>query len=277
MSTVTAWPFLIARGRRRGYRVLAAPPFLVRQREEGFLEEVVGPPPGAVATRVVDSPAGRHLCLVWRDHQVRGADVGEPADPVDEHSRSLRLLYGFVCEDGVVPEPAPADLDRSRAAVLATYRRFLDGEEEFRVEESSPFPVAAHVAPATVPGSRRPRGLLAGAVVAVLLVVLAGVWWFASRPEQPAEPVVTVGRTVTGTIGATGEQDGYLLDTGAATRVAVDGARPRGLDLALHDAVTGDRVDLGPGGWTVEPNTRYRLTVTSARGEYTFRLVAGDR
>lgn len=276
MSTVTAWPFLIARGRRRGYRVLAAPPFLVRQQEEGFLEEVVGPSPGAIATRAVDSPAGRHLCLVWGDHLVRGADVGEPADPVDEHSRSLRLLYGFVCEDGAVPDPAPADLDRSRAAVLDTYRRFLRDEEEFRVEESTPFPVAAHVAPARVPGSRRPGALLAGVVVAALLVVLAGVWWFASRPEPPAEPVVTLGRTETGTIDGTGEEDTYLLDSGDATRVTVDRKRPRGLDLALHDAVTGDHVAPGPGGWAVEPNTWYRLTVSSVPGEYEFLLVDGD-
>ncbi len=193
MNTVTGWPFLIARGRRRGYSVLAAPPFLVRDREEGFLEEVVGPSPGSVATRMVDSPGGRHLCLVWGDHRVRGDDIGEPADPVDEHSRPLRLLYGFVCQDAAVSEPAPADLERSLATMVATYRRFLRGEEEFVVEESSPFPVDAHVVARTEPatrahGSRRPAGVLAGAVLAALLVVLAGFWWFTGQPEPPRDP-----------------------------------------------------------------------------------------
>lgn len=188
MSAVTGWPFLIARGRRRGYSVLAAPPFLVRHREEGFLEEVVGPTPDSVATRMVDSPGGRHLCLVWGDHLVRGDEVGEPADPVDEHSRSLRLLYGFVCQDATVSAPDPADLERSLAPMMATYRRFLDGEEEFAVEESSPLPVDAEVMTPTEPvsrGSRRPAML---AAAAALVVVLAGVLWFASRPEPARDP-----------------------------------------------------------------------------------------
>ncbi len=187
MSAATGWPFLIARGRRRGYSVLAAPPFLVRDREEGFLEEVVGPSPDSVATRVVDSPGGRRLCLVWGDHLVRGDEVGEPADPVDEHSRSLRLLYGFVCQDATVGAPAPADLDRSLATMMATYRRFLSGEEEFGVEESSPFAVDAQVLTQPVV---RPRGSakVLVAAAALVVVVLAGVWLFASRSEPPREP-----------------------------------------------------------------------------------------
>lgn len=181
-----AWPFLIARGRRRGYTVLAAPPFLVRDREEGFLEPVVGPTPDAIATRVVESPSGRRLSLVWGDHRVRGDEIGEPADPVDEHSRPLRLLYGFACQDAVVDRP---DLDGCLAAMLATYRRFLLGEEEFTVEESAPFQVDARVvAPPTTPAPRRRHwiGLLAVAAAAVL--VLAGVWLFHGSPEQPTAP-----------------------------------------------------------------------------------------
>ena len=39
---------------------------------------------------------------------------------------------------------------------------------------------------------------------------------------------------------------------------------------------TGRRLNPDRSGcWTVEANTRYRLTVTSARGDYTFKLVTG--
>jgi hypothetical protein len=284
MTPVPAWPFLIARGRRRGYSVLAAPGFLLRDREEGYLEEVVAPSRGAVATREVTTPSGRRLYLVWVDHRVRGDELGEPTDPLDEHSRPLRLLYGLVCGHAVVP--ATADLDRSRAAMLATYRRFLHDEEAFTVEEAAPSQVDAPPRPSSRPRStpeptpepRRGRGrrrlpVLAGAF-ATLLVVLAGLWWFAGRSEPPAERAVTPGTTVTGTIAEAGGRDTYLLDTGTATRLTLTGARPANLDVELTEADTGAPLMPRHGRWTVAAHTRYRLTVTATAGDYTFRLVA---
>ncbi|HEX6352861.1 hypothetical protein [Actinophytocola sp.] len=273
MTAATAWPFLIARGRRRGYTVLAAPAFLVRDGAEGFLEEVVGPPSDPVATREVVGPRDRPLCLVWAAHRLRGDDIGEPDDPVDEHSRPLRLLHGFVCPDAVVTDPNPADLDRTLDAALATYRRFLRDEEAFTAEESAAFPVTARsVAPAaerTRP--MRTRGLLVAA--GLIATLLLGLWvTTGAGDEPPSEPVVTLGETVHGTIETADEQDSYLLDTGTATHVALRDAQPARITVRLRGAP-----DDGDGCWTVTANTRYRVTVTSATGAYTFRLVSSPR
>jgi hypothetical protein len=284
VTTGTAWPFLIARGRRRGYTVLAAPGFLVRDGEEGFLEEVVGPTTAPVATREVHSPRGRRLCLTWADHQVCGgdvgevSDVGEPADPVDEHSRPLRLLHGYLCLDTPPAGVDPVDLSRSLAAALATYRRFLRDEDTFTIEESTPFPVAARaVAPPPPSRPARPTALLATAALVTLLALLAGLW-FITGDEQPEEQVVRPDQSVRGTIENAGEQDTYRLETSRATAVTLRADRPATRVVQLHDLATGKplRADR-PGCWLVDANAGYRLTVTSAQGEYSFRLDSSKR
>lgn len=196
----SGWPFLIARGRRRGYTVLLAPGFLIADRDYGFLEDVVGPVRDGAPwrTTTVTTPRGRRLCLVWSDYP---AQTDEQTDLRDEHSRPLRLLGGFLCTDAVVTQPSTADLDAARGSALRTYGRFLADEERFTVEESTPFGVRSVPlvaprrdparGPVTRPPVRRVDALLAAiglafAALVVVVVVLAG----SSGGEKPAPCVV---------------------------------------------------------------------------------------
>ncbi|SEP33189.1 hypothetical protein [Amycolatopsis saalfeldensis] len=185
-----AWPFLVARGRRRGYSALLVPGFLG---EHGFLEETAVPLDD-VSFRTAATPFGS---LTWAEHAVTAGDAGR--EPRDEHGRPLVLLHGFLCPRGE-PDDAGAALARTDALALAVYRRFLDGEEEFRAEASAPFevglarvaalrPVRRQPVAISAPPRRKPRrglvwagagAVVAGAVAAVVALVSAG-----SGPEPP--------------------------------------------------------------------------------------------
>lgn len=162
--TASGWPFLVARGRRRGYSTLLAPSFLIAEGDYGVLEEAVTPTaePGHAEVIRVATRADRALSVAYATHVVTAADLapaptrpvqtgpaqsgpvqtgpvqtGPPGTPQppprDEHSRPLTLLYGFVCRDAWITEPAPADLRFAHETALRVYRDFLDDEEGFAV------------------------------------------------------------------------------------------------------------------------------------------------
>jgi hypothetical protein len=180
--TGRAWPFLIARGRRRGYSALLVPGFL---REHGFLE-ATATPLDDVPSRAAPTP---HGVLVWAEHTVTAAEArGEPRD---EYGRPLVLLHGFLCPDGD-PAPPAAALARTRTAALAVYDRFLADEEGFRPERSEPFAIEVtevvrpQVSPPAAP-VRPVRGLAwagAGAGVLVVAAAVAAVVGFASAEND---------------------------------------------------------------------------------------------
>jgi hypothetical protein len=149
------WPFLIGRGRRAGHRVLLAPDFLVAADDHGVLEGIAG------NTVIKLGP----LTVRSVTHQVEAQDVHATERPRDEHGRPLRLIYGVIAKG---TEPANADLPTALAAALATYRRFLNAEDEFSVESSQGFPLRTQ--PSTVdPLPRSPQpGRPARARVATL-------------------------------------------------------------------------------------------------------------
>ncbi|MFC4590905.1 hypothetical protein [Sphaerisporangium corydalis] len=181
------WPFLVARGRRLGYRTLMAPGFLIDERDHGILDDRVVPGSSPEVASVIElvTGAGRRLTVVHATHPVTAADItgpgtpsgagprpsggggsaeagsGTPAGagpgapvPRDEHSRPLRLIYGF-CVDGTVSRPDEDDLRACREVALGAYRRFLGDEEGFTVE---PGPEFRPVSPVVPPTQGRPSG-----------------------------------------------------------------------------------------------------------------------
>ncbi|MEU0791132.1 hypothetical protein ABZ342_13780 [Amycolatopsis sp. NPDC005961] len=205
--TGRAWPFLIARGRRRGYSALLVPGFL---REHGFLE-ATATPLDEVPSRAAATP---HGVLVWAEHAVTTAEAG--GEPRDEYGRPLVLLHGFLCPEGD-PVAAPAALTRTDALALSVYQRFLADEEGFRAERSEPFAIEvaavarprfpSRVSPPAEP-ARPVRGLVwAGAGVLAAVGVVIAVVGFASAgsDEVPPPPRCTrdvVALTTTPTTGA---------------------------------------------------------------------------
>lgn len=154
-----AWPFLVARGRDRGYGTLLAPGFLIAERGHGILSESAEPSlqeDRASVTGVVTG-AGRALTLVHATHVVTAADLTEGTEPRDRHSRPLQLIYGFVCVDAKVSEADPADLAACRETALGVYRRFLGDEEGFTVEAGQEFVPRTHLtSPTPAPARRTP-------------------------------------------------------------------------------------------------------------------------
>ena len=254
-SPITSgWPFLVARGRRRGYSTLLAPSFLIAEGDYGVLEEAVGPTaePGQAEVLRVNTRAGRTLAVAYATHVVTAADLapaqarsgqagsgqagsgqacsgqagsgqagsgqagsgqagsaqaGPPSAPPprDEHSRPLTLLYGFVCRDAWISEPAPADLRFAHETALRVYQSFLDEEEGFTVVAADSYdlrsPVVTGRTPVVNSGHHpayadmesparqiRPRPVfprnLAIFVLAVVIVAVFAVIWL-GRPDGP--------------------------------------------------------------------------------------------
>jgi len=211
------WPFLVGRGRRSGHRVLLAPDFLVAQHDHGILAAA-----GPEVTEVTSS-AGRRLTIRCATQQVDAVDSGER--PRDEHGRPLRLIYGVVAT-GVTP--VNADLPVALAAALATYRRFLRHEEEFEVEPSTAFELAAvpsRPVQVLTPAPRRrrlaPTVLCAGSAFALLLAVLLGRSDHELVPGSPLpRPGVTIpAKTTTPTVTPKiGRQNGDNIPSTAANK-----------------------------------------------------------
>lgn len=157
MSTLldhaAGWPFLVARGRTRGYRTLLAPAFLTeRELHERLSESTGGAAPGRVLSVQLDLPGVGPLSVAYTLDELRASDLDgdRPAGggaPTDEHGRPLELLYGIVSRERLGGPLDEADLRAARGVALQSYRRFLAAEESFGVELSSAFTLRTAAAP----------------------------------------------------------------------------------------------------------------------------------
>jgi hypothetical protein len=216
------WPFLVARGRRKGYRVLLVPEPLADSNQHGLLADVLTgefSPSEWPRVETVAAAGIGPICCAYRTERLGQADrQGSPEQlMLDQHGRPLEILYGLICATDGVLDPAAADLDLARTEALATYRRFLADEAGFTPECSHSFPLRSMLSPASPsklapaapnqyeearpgpPPAFSPSGLSpraagkgpAMAVLAVLGVALAGTAW-ALLLRQPDGKVVSV-------------------------------------------------------------------------------------
>lgn len=157
---ILGWPFLVARGRRRGYRVLLVPDVLAEAGQAGVLADglrgdtVPGSPPRVETLSVPD--VGRLSCA-YRTERLGGRDpagdrVVDSTSPVlDEHGRPLEILYGIVCSTDDDLDPDADDLDLARHEALSAYGRFLADEAGFPGERSRAFPLRSRLRPVRLP------------------------------------------------------------------------------------------------------------------------------
>jgi hypothetical protein len=198
-----AGSFLIARGRRQGYRLLLVPDFVTTDEHRHLVDNVQ-------STSEQEAPriayAEGSLALVYRARTLRAEDLDNGRPVRDEHGRPLTLLYGFATRARRVDRVDEADLDRAWHDAISVYRAFLSHESAFQPVGSARFALASLVTtpPGYPPSSGYaepvpppPRVLrwlpVAAGVVAVLGIVLGVL-----RPWQsPSEPVTARVQTPT--------------------------------------------------------------------------------
>lgn len=268
---VYGWPFLVARGRRRGYRTVLAPSFLTERRLHGVLADAANgelTEAGRSRSVEVDRPDVGRLTLVYRSEQLAAAELDDgPA--TDEHGRPLEILYGLVCRGRVHGDVESDELDSARREALGSYRRFLAEEDGFAVAPSEAFPlstvsVAAEPEPAP---ARAPRPIPAArvqarralALLAVALVALLAAMTFARRGTadvvslkasvQPASLLVDCAHATSVALKGTVETDGaaevkYRWHAqgwpGKEQTLTVKGTGPHELPVEYHDTMTAD-------------------------------------
>jgi len=193
----SGWPFLVARGRRKGYRTVLAPDFLVAAGHHGRLAERASGAGSGVQCIDLDVPGAGWMTVLYRSEALGAADLnghGDGRTPTDEHGRPLELVYGIVARERLAAQLDEDDLAAARDEALDSYRRFLSAEESFDVDASraielltaarpevastpptppSPPPSAAGPrSPGAVAAVRSGGGLLAAGVTIALLGVL---------------------------------------------------------------------------------------------------------
>jgi hypothetical protein len=137
------WPFLVGRGRRKGYQTLLAPGFLIEQdMHETLAEATPSVPVGVLGRARVSCPGVGPLTLAYTTEGIAtgridsGNGVGEWTD---EHGRPLEMLYGVVAHEPLSDTLAVNDLQRAREDALEAYGGFLAHEDDFSVGASQQY------------------------------------------------------------------------------------------------------------------------------------------
>lgn len=130
-----AWPFLVSRGRRLGYRVVVAPDFLRAAGEAGILFAAAESGPGVnthdTRLRVVQTQTGEVLSLVYRVVTARDEEMGDMEAPFirDRHGRPIPMVEGYAVRGRHEHLPVTGrEWDRAHAALLASLQEFLADE-----------------------------------------------------------------------------------------------------------------------------------------------------
>jgi multiple sugar transport system substrate-binding protein len=209
------WAFLVARGRRAGYRTVLAPAFLVDRNEHHVLAESTGGHhcEDARAVELATAQVGP-FSIGYTSERLTRSDVEAGTDGgellTDEHGRPLEIVYGVVSRDMLDGPLDAEDLRTARAHALQSYRSFLSDEQGHRVDASAAFrlrtpghvraaspapPAVAQETPAGAGVRRRlrvggrPAAVSAAAIGAAL--VAAGLLVFSGGGQENSVPAVS--------------------------------------------------------------------------------------
>ncbi|MET9764109.1 hypothetical protein ABZ016_34490 [Streptomyces sp. NPDC006372] len=106
-SSVEVWPFALTRSVRTGFRIVAAPDFLVDEHRHSLLHDVTAgdPTEDAVYRREYRGRGSESLFLLYRVVYLKAADVGQDGEYAMSGPRRTPLIEGVVCR---TPPGAPA-------------------------------------------------------------------------------------------------------------------------------------------------------------------------
>lgn len=144
----TAWPFMVTRGRKIGYRVILAPKFLIDSGAVKALAEMAEYtelPSDTAAERKIHLPTHEPFLLIYRRFKPHARDIGLPSDAplVDQAGRE------FWATEGIILQPALArptrdlvareDMDRAHHDALNSLRRLWEQDDWHAPEPSTAF------------------------------------------------------------------------------------------------------------------------------------------
>jgi len=235
------WAFLVAAGRRTGYRTVLAPDVLVERGLAGALVAQVGGGGDPARPRTIELHGTRDLGRLTATAvaepltagDLEGGSGGEVVS--DEHGRPLQLLYGIVAGSRLRDTVPTSDLLRARSEALRSYRRFLDDEDGFGVDASASFALAMRAPPP-------PPSILGAIAAALVLLVAVPTVAVLSSGEEPL--------TIYSSLPLQGADRALATDVDRGMRLAFEQARAASGSPALRyrrlDASTGAKDAFSP-------------------------------
>jgi hypothetical protein len=168
------WPFLIARSRDAGYRVVVIPDLLsggtgrtgrTGEIALGSAATPVDLPAGGAAVRELRGLDDGPISIVYRSVKARRGDIGLPDDGplTDRYGREFSITEGVVLRGsaravagvGITLE----DLDRAHTLVMRGFGRFWQEGETYQAEVSQPYFPVTDMTTGTAEPSERPSSV----------------------------------------------------------------------------------------------------------------------
>jgi hypothetical protein len=205
------WPFLVARSRNAGYRVIVAPEFMAGSRQDvaaiGWLATGEETDTTEAFVKELKVPAEAPATAVFRNFPAHARDYLPGGNGLlkDSSGRPIIMTEGFILRlTGTQTTKlwlTTADLSRAHELVKPTFREFWQLEDKYPQQQSQSFPVGQvtsgevpltliNVQPSSAPASRQaspppapaeatrqtqPKRIVLGVVAAILAACLAAI------------------------------------------------------------------------------------------------------
>lgn len=243
-SRVPAWPFVVGRAKRTGYRVVAAPDFMEECPQTvnalSTATRTVEVPEGSAAVReLIGLTAVGPLCVVYRSVIARDSDyAAEYAEElIDDLGRGIRIAEGLVVrraaaslhEVGITV----ADFEHAHGELVPIFHRFWEEGDAFERRATRAFPLRS-----PEPGSGSVPGSGPDEHSRLLTLVTSGPWQ-APQPESPQSEAVSVSDDDDEPESQTSlsARSGLLGERGSVSRVWGEVTSKRFMSALLYAAV----------------------------------------